>query len=297
MGKLGLTPVRTARTIATIIALMGVILLTIMRVLSVVLAMAQDAIKLGLARYNNFTGRFASQNFAEDKQLLKLLKEVQGILPTAETALTVLLVVSIVLLVIALIGLALPRQFTHVLVAIRVLKWQPEWKENQTDEVSHDIGETMKKLGETPVKKLAIPIVIVLAVILVVWAISGVASKVVESSNENELENMQQQALSYIEAQKSYFSRTKKIGGASALQLPDTLSTDAFEYKISATRFTATSKAPFGNCPSGSRWIVSASVKGFFSQELSLYRGLPKDTNCVALTPEYKNLGRNKPTK
>ena len=99
----GLTPVRTARVISTLVALMGMVFLLLQRVLSAVLQMATDGLNLGLARYNTFTGRMALQNFPEDRQLFKLLKDVQSILPTADSVLTVLMVVAIVLLAVALV--------------------------------------------------------------------------------------------------------------------------------------------------------------------------------------------------
>lgn len=297
MNKLGLTPIRTVRTIASVVALMGMVLLAIQRVLTAVLGMAQDAVKLGLARYNNFTGRFAAQNFPEDKKLLGLLKEVQGILPQADTALTVLLVVSIVLLVVALVGLALPRQSAHVLVAVRILKWQPEVSEDAPEAEGTNLREALSKVGEVPLKKLAIPAAIVIVIALVIWMLTGVASKVEQGNKGDELVGMQAKALEYIQAQRSYFAKTKKIGSAQALQLPDSSSTDMFDYKISATRFLATSKTEIDGCPAGSKWQVSASTKGIFSVELSLYRGTPKDTSCVKLTPDYKMLGREKPVK
>lgn len=273
----GLTPVRTCRTIASVIALMGMLMLLIQRVLAAVLVMAKEGLDLGLARYNNFTGRFAAQNFAEDKKLLQLLKDVQDLLPTAENALTILLVFSIIFLVIALVGLALPKQFAHVLVALKILKW-----ETGVPEV----------VGNVPLKKVIVPIGIVLAIVLVCMGIATCKDKVEANSIEGSVSDMQQKALAYIESQKAYFKNAKKIGNASALQMSDSLSTESFDITISATRFSAVSKIPLGNCPAGSRWLVSASTKGFFSVDLQLYRGVPKDTNCVKLTPNFKNLGK-----
>ena len=145
-GSVGLAPVRTARLIASLIALMGMVFLLIQRVLSAVMVMASDGVRMGLTRYNNFTGRFAAQNFAEDRQLLKLLKEVQDLLPMASSALTVLMIVAIVFLVVALVGLAFPRPFTHVLVALKLLKWADAdnvSEEGGSDKSSDVIGSLM----------------------------------------------------------------------------------------------------------------------------------------------------------
>ena len=286
----GLTPVRTARLIASLFALMGMVFLLLERVLSAVLVMAADGVKLGLARYNNFTGRFASQNFAEDKKLLALLKEVQSIIPSAETALTVLMVVAIVLFVIAVVGLALPKQFVHVLVALKLLKWESD--EVAAEESGESLREVLARVGNIPLKKIAVPFGVVLAIVIAFVAVSTCHEKVKAASVSDSIEEMQQKALQYMDAQKAYFAKNKVVGNANALQMADSLSTGSFEYRISGGRFMATSKVPLENCPAGTKWSVSASTKGFFEKELVLYRSAPKDTSCAKFTPDFKNLGR-----
>ena len=286
----GLTPVRTARLIASLFALMGMVFLLLERVLSAVLVMAADGVKLGLARYNNFTGRFASQNFAEDKKLLALLKEVQSIIPSAETALTVLMVVAIVLFVIAVVGLALPKQFVHVLVALKLLKWESD--EAVAEEPGESLRDVLARVGNIPLKKIAVPFGVVLAIVIAFFAVSTCHEKVKAASVSDSIEEMQQKALQYMDAQKAYFAKNKVVGNANALQMADSLSTGSFEYRISGGRFMATSKVPLENCPAGTKWSVSASTKGFFEKELVLYRSAPKDTSCAKFTPDFKNLGR-----
>lgn len=286
----GLTPVRTARLIACVIALVGMVFLFLERVLSAVLEMAADGVKLGLARYNNFTGRFASQNFAEDRQLLSLLKEVQNLLPSAESALTLFMVIAIVLLVIAVLGLALPRQFVHVLVALKLLKW--ETGEAAPEESGESLRDVLAKVGNIPLKKIALPCVVVLGVVIAVFAVRSCHETVKAASVSDSIEEMQQKALQYMDAQKAYFAKNKVVGNANALQMADSLSTGSFEYRISGGRFTAMSKVPLENCPAGTKWSVSASTKGIFEKELVLYRSAPKDTSCAKFTPNFKNLGR-----
>ena len=286
----GLTPVRTARLIACVIALVGMVFLFIERALSAILVMAADAVKLGLARYNNFTGRFASQNFAEDKQLLGLLKEVQQILPSAETALTVFMAISILFLVVAILGLTFPKQFVHILVALKLLKW--ETGEAAPEESGESLREVIAKVGNIPLKKIALPCVVVLGGVIAVFAVRSCHETVKTASVSDSIEEMQQKAVEYIDAQKAFYAKSKVVGNAAALQIPDSLSTSAFEYKVTGGRFTAVSKVPLENCPAGSKWSVSASTKGFFEKELVLYRSAPKDSACAKITPNFKNLGR-----
>ena len=213
----GLAPERTARLIASLIALTGMVFLFLERILSAVLVMASDGVKLGLARYNNFTGQFAAQNFAEDKKLLGLLKEVQSILPTAESALTIFMIVAIVLLVIAAIGFALPRQTVHVLVALKLLKWQ-------SGEVVEGAGasfrEVIEKVGNIPLKKLAIPCAVILAIVIGTVIVRSCHEGVLQASVDSALEDLKQNTSAYIDAQKAYFGKNKVIGGPKALQLP-----------------------------------------------------------------------------
>lgn len=282
----GFTPVRTARVIAGCIALLGMFCLLIQRILATVLQMANQGVQMGLARYNNFTGRMAAQNFAEDKQLLSLLHDVEKILPSAESALTVLLVLAIVFLAVALVGLALPRQFGHVLVALKLLKWQA----NSSDSLEAEGPQLTPKQ-----KKIAvISVGSLLAVIIACVCISSCVEKVAEASRASSIETMQSHALEFIQNEKLYFSAKKVVGSAKAMSMADSLDDDDFTYRIKGSKFEAVSKVQLGECAAGTKWSVSASTKGFFTKDLVFYRAVPKDPACAKLTPGFKELGRNK---
>ncbi|PWJ67901.1 hypothetical protein SAMN05720473_101785 [Fibrobacter sp. UWB15] len=286
----GLTPVRTARLIASLIALVGMVFLFLERALAAVLQMASEGVQLGLTRYDSFTGRMALQNFAEDRQLFKMLQDVQGLLPSAESALTVLLFIAIVLLAIAVVGLALPRFFVHILVTLKLLKWETDGIEEEGEETS--FREIIANIGEIPLKKLAIPAA---AIVVLVGGFAGIRScqeSAKLASVDSAIEDLEQHTLDYIKAQKAYFGRTKTVGGPKALQLPDTSSSDYFEYKVTGARFTAISRVPIENCPAGTKWSVYSEAKGVFTKELALYRQPPKVPACISITPNYKNIGR-----
>lgn len=291
----GLTPVRTARLIASLIALMGMFFLFLERMLSAVLQMASEGVQLGLTRYDSFTGRMALQNFAEDRQLFKMLQDVQGLLPTAESAVALLLVIAIVLLIIALVGLALPKFFTHVLVAMKLLKWETDSIEEYDEKAS--FREILTNIGEIPLKKLAIPVAVIVVLVGGFAGIRSCQESAKLASVDSAVEDLEQHTLDYIKAQKAYFSRAKKVGGHKALQLQDTSSTDYFEYKISGSRFTAISRVPLENCPVGTKWSVYSEAKGLFTQELALYRQPPKNKACINITPNFKNIGRTEKKK
>ena len=286
----GLTPIRTARVISALIALMGMVFLFLERALAAVLQMASEGVQLGLTRYDSFTGRMALQNFAEDRQLFKMLQDVQGLLPSAESALTVLLFIAIVLLAIAVVGLALPRFFVHILVTLKLLKWETDGTEEEGEETS--FREIIANFGEIPLKKLAIPAA---GIVVLVGGFAGIRScqeSAKLASVDSAVEDLEQHTLDYIKAQKAYFGRTKTVGGPKALQLPDTSSSDYFEYKVTGARFTAISRVPIENCPAGTKWSVYSEAKGVFTKELALYRQPPKVPACISITPNYKNIGR-----
>lgn len=291
----GLTPVRTARLIAALVALTGMVFLFLERMLSAVLEMANEGVQLGLTRYDSFTGRMALQNFAEDRQLFKMLQDAQGLLPSAESSLTVFLVIAIVLLAIAVVGLALPKFFVHILVAIKLLKWESDGYEEVGEETS--FREILTNIGEIPLKKLAIPVAVIIVFVVGFAGIRSCQESAKLASVESAVEELEQHTLDYIKAQKAYFGRTKTVGGPKALQLPDTSSTDYFEYKITGARFSAISRVPLEGCPAGTKWSVYSESKGVFSKELALYRQPPKIPACINITPNYKNIGRPEKAK
>ena len=286
----GLTPVRTARVISSLIALVGMVFLFLERALAAVLEMATEGIQLGLTRYDSFTGRMALQNFAEDRQLFKMLQDAQELLPSVDSVLTFILFIAILLLAIALVGLAMPKSFVHVLVAIKLLKWDGYGVEENGEDVS--FRELLNNIGEVPLKKLAIPVV---TIIVLVGGFAGIRScqESAKIANvEAAVEDLELHTLDYIKAQKAYFARAEKVGGPKALQLPDTSSTEFFEYKITGARFSAFSRVPIEGCPAGTKWSIYSEAKGVFTPDLALYRQPPKIPACINITPNYKNIGR-----
>jgi len=244
------------------------------------------------------------------------------LLPLANKGLLVLFIVSVTLMVIAAFGLTFPRQFGHVLVAMKLLKWQGGLAAvaSVASEAPHPVisGKGVsKKLKSIPkgIKKLWSKIVAgckkffatlkkiqlkywifigcALAFVLVlVFGVRGCSNGVLFTSTQSLTDELTQQTLFYIKAQKSYFAKNSKIGGPKALQMPDSLTTSYFTYNVTGSRFAATLNKNVKDCPAGSKWSVSASTKGFFTVDLVLYRQAPKDTNCTIIAPNFKNIGR-----
>ncbi len=281
----GLTPIRTARTISGIIALVGMLVLLIQRVLSGVLVMAHEMLSLAFARYGNFTGRFAANNFAEDKKLLSLLQQLKDFMPTAETLVTLLMVLSVVLLVVAALGFSLPKQFTHVLVAIKLLKWVPE-------------GETAES-AEPPMsprtkKILAVVVGLVVLLAFCVFGIRSCAEHFEARTMKSIQEELDAGALEYIQSQRAYFNKKKTLGTAAQLGLNSIPAGKYFSFKVRKSSIVAESLVDIGNCPAGSQWSVQASTSGFFQKELKFFCLMPKNPECLKIAPDLKNLVRQR---
>lgn len=301
-----LTPVRTARLIASLIAIMGMFSFAVERVLTKVCIMAKSGVQMGLTRYtNSFTGRFAAENFSDDKKLLVLLRQAKNMLPMADDALLILFIVSIVLFVVAVFGLVFPKPFCRVLVAMRLLRYQDGGLLKDVSILGADgSSKTGKKFKEffrnaiAAAKKVQTKYWLfaggaLLFILILVFGVRGCSTGVVFGTQAL-TDDLTEQAAFYINAQKSYFAKNKAVGGPKALQMPDSLSTDYFTYRVTASRFTATLNKDIKDCPAGSRWTVSASTKGFFTVDLILSRVAPKDTNCIFIAPEFKNIGKGK---
>lgn len=301
-----LTPVRTARLIASLIAIMGMFSFAVERVLTKVCIMAKSGVQMGLTRYtNSFTGRFAAENFSDDKKLLVLLRQAKNMLPMADDALLILFIVSIVLFVVAAFGLVFPKPFCRVLVAMRLLRYQDGGLLKDVSILGADgSSKTGKKFKEffrnaiAAAKKVQTKYWLfaggaLLFILILVFGVRGCSTGVVFGTQAL-TDDLTEQAAFYINAQKSYFAKNKAVGGPKALQMPDSLSTDYFTYRVTASRFTATLNKDIKDCPAGSRWTVSASTKGFFTVDLILSRVAPKDTNCIFIAPEFKNIGKGK---
>ena len=128
--------------------------------------------------------------------------------------------------------------------------------------------------------------------LVLVFGVRGCSTPSVFGGSQAVSEDLTGQTLYYIQAQKSFFAKTNKVGGPKSLQMPDSLVSDYFTYRVTGGKFTATLNKKVKDCPAGSRWSVSAATKGIFTLDLVLYRSAPKDSNCVFISPNFKNLGR-----
>lgn len=306
--NLGFTPVRTVRLVSSIIAIFGMFCLFVERVLTAVYVVADDAVQTGFSFSNTFMVRFATENFSPAKKLFSILQQIGDYLPVADKCLLALFILSIVLIVVAAFGLVFPRQFGHVLVALKLLKCQngkspfkkrvPKGEAKSKDfkaycDQSADFcRKTLDSLKRVQIKYWIFAACSLVFILVLVLGVRGCSNGGIFSGLQDASEDLKEQTLYYINAQKAFFAKNNNVGGPKSLHMPDSLKTDYFTYRVTGSRFAATLNKDVKNCPAGSRWTVNATTKGFFSIDLVLYRVAPKDTNCAVILPEFKNLGR-----
>ncbi|MBQ2560111.1 MAG: hypothetical protein II565_05960, partial [Fibrobacter sp.] len=252
------TPIRTVRFIASLIAIFGMILFAFERVLTMVYGIAANAVRTGNGLTDSFMVRFASENFSGVKKLLGVLDQVKDLLPLANKGLLVLFIVSVTLMVIAAFGLTFPRQFGHVLVAMKLLKWQgglaavtsaasdaphPVISGKGVSKKFKSVSKGIKRLwgkivawckkAIAAIKKVQVKYWIfigcsIVFILVLVFGVRGCSTVSVFGGSQAVTDELTEQALFYIRAQKSYFAKNKAIGGPKALQMPDSLTTDYF---------------------------------------------------------------------
>ena len=249
--------------------------------------------------------RFAAENFSDDKKLLDVLRQANELFPIAEKVSLALFIICLILFIVAAFGIAFPKQFCHVLVAVKLLKWQDgivlqDMKLSGTPSEGPRVSDKLKELcGKiaAAAKKVQPKYWIFIGcslvfVLVLVFGVRGCSAPSVFGGSQAVSEDLTGQTLYYIQAQKSFFAKTNKVGGPKSLQMPDSLVSDYFTYRITGGKFTATLNKNVKDCPAGTRWSVSAATKGIFTLDLVLYRSAPKDSNCVFISPNFKNLGR-----
>ncbi len=136
-----------------------------------------------------------------------------------------------------------------------------------------------------------------LVILGIAFGIRGCSEYQVKQTKKSAAQELSEQAIAYVNAQKAYFNRTSSVGGPKSLKLPDSLAMEYFTYKVTRSRFVATSNVAIGDCPAGTDWRINSSTDGIFFIDLILSRIPPKDTNCVKLLPDFKNIGRKLPKK
>ncbi len=274
----GFTEIRTVRVISFGIFFVGILQITFARVLDFVQALGQNAVDLGLARYSNFTGRFAARNFAEDRQLLHFLNLLNDtLLPVVQVLVPILMIFGLLMVAFGFFMWIFPQTGAQVYVAFHCLE---------------PVSGSHWNKSENPRSAPRGSAIAVAVVILVILGSSFLIRDCSDNSEDNKAmaNEVSEEASHYIELQKKYFGDNKRVGSWKDIGYESTAS-EYFEYENPGIGFwRAVSREPRENCPAGKRWRVQMKVEGVFEKTLKIYVSTPADEACVKLTPDFKKV-------
>ena len=277
----GFKEVRTVRAFACATLFVGILLVTFAKVMGFMQDLGQNAVNLGLARYSNFTGRFAARNFAEDRQLLHFLNLLNDtLLPVAHVLVPLLVIVGLLVMGIGLFMWLHPQTSSQILIALKWLKLVSD--PNVTE------SEVFAK-NKTNLKSTLIFIGCLL--IAVLFALFVVRSCVDDSGDTpKKVEEISQEASHYIELQKKYFTQNKALGSSRMIGY-EASSSDYFEFQSQGIGFwRAVNKEKWEECPVGKKWRVQMKVEGLFKKKLKIFVSTPSDSLCAKLTPDFRKV-------
>lgn len=272
-GLNGLSKQRTIRLCGIGILVAGIFLVALGCVLSYAGDFASETVRMGMARYENFTGKIALSSFAEDKLLMqKLLFAKETLLPVLSVSVPVSVLLGVLGILLSGACFLFPVRVAELLLKCRILK------ECSPDE---NAGEPLKISPKILCGTAASLCAVVLAVILIFAC--DPSQKTAEKVSE-----LRKEAARFYVLERDYFNKTKKVGTWKEIGYEPSAS-DYFMFKTSgAGRWTAENREALENCPGESLWNLSFEVKGFFSKELKLYARAPKDSACARLTQNFR---------
>lgn len=267
---------RIVRSFGIFFGLLSAILLTAFFVVRSLADVAHELVEKALARYSNFTGKIALQNFAEDKTLYIQVKDLQEtVLPFLDFLLPVILVLAILLAVLCVFCVVLPLHCAKFFVKLKI------WKELPFNCYPQEI--LTEKNMEIPWKKVGIISGIIVFLILFCLLVRACNAPKVDLVKKD----LSEVSLLYINTVKENFSKTKKI--VTPKSFPES---EYFNFANEKGRFVAVLKVPVDGCKASSTWKIVPEVKGLFEKKLNLYRTNPKDSACINILPNFKNVGK-----
>ncbi len=273
--------VRTVRAFAGAILFVGILLVTFAKIMGFMQNLAQNAVDLGLARYSNFTGRFAARNFAEDRQLLHFLNLLNDtLLPVAHVLVPLLIIVGLLVMGIGIFMWLYPQTGSQILIALKWLKLVPD--PNATE------FEVLAK-NKTNAKSTLIFIgCLLLAVFFASFVMRSCANDT--GDTKEMVEEISQEASRYIELQKKYYDENKTLGSSQMIGY-EASSSDYFDFQNQGIGFwRAVNKEKWEECPAGKKWRVQMKLEGLFEKKLKIFVSTPSDSLCAKLTPDFQQV-------
>ena len=270
----GLSPSRTLRVLGVGLLLAGIFCTALGIALCRVENFAVETVDMAVSRYGSFTGKIALNTFEEDKLLMqKILFAKDSLLPVLSVARPISFVVGVLAVFAGVASLLFPVGISAFLLKCRLLK-----------EFSGE--ECVEKFPTIP-RKFRVAIFAFLGFVLLV--LCGFHFLDSSGKTPEKVLELEREASRFYHLERAYFLKTKKVGSWKQIGYEPSPS-DYFVFKISGNGFwMAENKNSWENCPAGNLWKLGFDVSGIFDKKLNLRVRVPKDSNCVRLTPGFRN--------
>lgn len=245
-------------------------------VLGFVLVFAQDfvvnLVEMAMTRYGNSTGKIALNMFAEDRQLMRELLFVRdSLLPLLSAGILAAFLAGFPLAVLGICTAVFPSRVAGFLSNIHWMRGDRTRQNAKSSTASIQKKSAAIVLGS---------IGLFAALLVILCVIFGG-----KSSNGN-VKILEREAKRLVELERDHFRSKGALGTWEQIGY-EPAESDLFAFeKDGNSAWKAVSRSPIDQCPAGSVWRIGFDFKGL-GQKAKTYTRIPKDSNCVKLTPEF----------
>ena len=269
----GFSKIRTVRLLGIMALALAILFGVLFFALSYVDDFASQVVNLAMARYSNFTGKFALNNFEEDKRLMAILLSAKDeLLPLVECLPPIASVRASLFGVAALVFWIFPSWIAERLLRFRILRVAGEGSGNSMSPFS---------LSKKTLVALATLVTVVLLSFFVLQR--DPAKENVEKAAELERETAR-----FVQLQRQFYQKNKKLGTWAQIGYEPAKSDDFLFEKRGKFAWQAKNRKSWEECPDSSVWKASFEMTGFCTKELKIYISAPKAANCAHLTPDFR---------
>lgn len=251
----------------------GCVLIALGFVLVHVQDFAVNLVEMAMARYENLTGKIALNVFGEDRALMQQLLVVKdSLLPLLSMGIPLAFAFGFPLAIFGIVVALFPFRVENALSKIRWLckKSCPDTHQNST------------ALHQKKSAALVLCGIGICASLLIVLGLG------LGGNSSDGAEILEREAARFVGLERSYFHGKKSLGTWSQIGY-EPLESEFFSFeKAGNSAWKAVSLRKIGDCPEGNGWRIGFELKGVFDKEMKTYVTLPKDSNCVKLSPDFR---------
>ncbi|WP_308604398.1 hypothetical protein [uncultured Fibrobacter sp.] len=269
----GFSKIRTVRLLGIVALALAILFGVLFLALSYVDDFASQVVNLAMARYSNFTGKFALNNFEEDKRLMAILLSVKDeLLPLVECLKPIAFVSASLFGVAALVFWIFPSWIAERLLRFRILRVAGEGSGNSISPFSLS-------------KKTLVALATLVTVVLLSFF---VLQRDPAKENLEKAAELERETARFVQLQRQFYQKNKKLGTWAQIGYEPAKSDDFLFEKRGKFAWQAKNRKSWEECPDSSVWKASFEMTGFFTKELKIYISAPKAANCAHLTPDFR---------